>query len=213
MIQPQIDHLVYAVPDLAAAIDAFEADWGVRPAEGGQHPSGTHNALLSLGGERYLEIIAPDPTRPDMTELSFGLDDPPAEGKLVAWAAAVNDIDEAVRISRENGFDPGSIGNGGRQKPNGESLSWRSTQWGGAGWPPPGDGLIPFLIEWGPETMHPSVDAPHGARLAILRGFHPHIQRIELLLRALGIVIDLELGEEPKLSAVFDTPKGQRLLE
>lgn len=212
MIRPQIDHLVYAVPDLQHAIERIESEWGVRPLEGGQHPSGTHNALLSLGEERYLEIIAPDPKRPDLSGLSFGLDDPPEEGRLVTWAAAVNNIDEAVRISRESGYDPGKVGDGGRAKPNGESLTWRSTQWGGSGWPPRGDGLIPFLIEWGPGSMHPSVDSPHGARLAVLRGLHPDAPRIELLARALGIDIDLDVGEEPELIAVIDTPNGQRIL-
>ena len=42
-----IDHLVYAVPDLAAAVAEAEERFGVRPQAGGQHIGlGTRNALL-----------------------------------------------------------------------------------------------------------------------------------------------------------------------
>ena len=48
-----IDHLVYAVPDLAAAVIDLEARFGVAPSPGGAHVGlGTFNALLDSAGAR-----------------------------------------------------------------------------------------------------------------------------------------------------------------
>jgi len=58
----RVDHLVYAVPDLDAAVSDLERRLGVRAAPGGQHPGrGTSNALIAPGPDSYLALPAPDP--------------------------------------------------------------------------------------------------------------------------------------------------------
>src|SRR5262245_46770085 len=73
----QIDHLVYATPDLALGVERIERLLGVRATPGGQHLGlGTRNALVALGPSCYLEIIGPDPEQPRPSGLRrFGLDD------------------------------------------------------------------------------------------------------------------------------------------
>ena len=92
-----IDHLVYAAPDLAAAVAEVEERLGVRAQAGGKRIGlSTHNALLALGTQTYLEIIAPDPGQPRPSiRRPFGVDDLP-RGRPIAWALACDDIDTAV---------------------------------------------------------------------------------------------------------------------
>jgi len=205
------DHLVYAVPDLAAAVEHIAQEWGVRPVIGGQHPNGTHNALLALGTHTYLEIIAPDPAQPDPPlGRNFGIDDRPGESRLVTWAASTPDLDATHAAAQAKGYDAGAVMNGSRLRPDGVQITWRSTRL--VGWPPPGDGLVPFLIEWGEGTPHPSSDSPTGCTLVSLRAEHPAPAVIREMLTSLGLDVAVTEGAVPALFAVIDTPKGRKKL-
>ena len=103
-----IDHLIYAAPDLTAAIADLEDRLGVRAQPGGRHPGlGTHNALLALGPRTYLEIIAPDPRQPEPSAQRPFLIGDLNGGRLVGWALACDDIDQTVTEARSHGYDPG----------------------------------------------------------------------------------------------------------
>ncbi|MGH9137825.1 MAG: VOC family protein [Acidimicrobiales bacterium] len=196
-----VDHLVYAVADLDAAIDDFERGLGVRPGAGGQHPGrGTHNALAALGAGCYLELIAPDPAQPD-PELGrpFRVDTTGAP-RLAGWALRCTDLDAAVSKARSLGFDPGDPFEMHRTTVAGDELLWRLT--------PPSTGAFPFLIDWG-DTAHPSVSAPNGLRLVTFRIEDPDPSPIAAALAALGADVEVVAAEQPSLVAVIDGPGGR----
>jgi len=206
---PAVDHLVYAVPDLDGGIEALAQQLGVRPEFGGKHTGrGTHNALLSLGRGKYLEVIAPDPDQPPPTDARpFGLDNLHEPG-LVAWAIAVKDINAQAQQAREAGYDPGAVLAMSRRLPDSGELRWHLTLRlaGMRG------GLVPFLIEWESAENHPSRTAPGGCALVDLTAEHPRPDEIARQLAAMGV--DLPLAEAPRaaLIATIEGPNGTVVL-
>jgi hypothetical protein len=202
-VEPSLDHLVYAVPDLAAATRDFAATTGLVPAEGGRHLGrGTRNVLVGFGETSYLEIIGPDPDNPagPGVAMPFGLD-ALTRPRLVTWAVHPADLEVAAAASAAAGADLGEIWPLSRRTPAGALLEWRLA----SVHPAPLDGVTPFLIDWG-ATPHP---APALPRLTLrgLRATHPDPDAVSAVLDALGVRLDVEPGP-PGLAALLDTPRG-----
>jgi hypothetical protein len=199
---PDVDHLIFAVPDLEAGITLLEERLGVRAAPGGKHPGGTHNALLSLGGNAYLEVLAPDPEHgSSISSLAQALTS--AEPRLFSWAARAEDIESRVEAAAAAGFPIGDISALSRDLPGGAVLHWRFT------FPPPpeGAGVVPFLISWG-ESPHPSETAPGGCELVSLRGEHPDVDTVRRFLAAMHVDLPVRTGPVPAIIATIRCPKG-----
>ena len=180
-----IDHIVYTCARLEDGIDAIERLTGVRAVVGGRHLGiGTHNALLSLGEEAYLEIIAPDPSQPEPEQpRPFQLDDPTRHGRIVAFAlhptkkASIELLAASMRLEGE---PPGAIRAMSRDKPDGTRLSWLLTPLSRA------SGPRPWLIDWG-STAHPAATSPPGCLLAGLTCIGHEADRMEAVLGKLGL--------------------------
>ena len=201
-----VDHLVYAAPDLEAAVAKLEAALGVRATPGGQHPGrGTRNALISLGPTAYLEVIAPDPgqARP---EGPLWLDlDRLESPRLATWAArAGGSLDRLAAEAARLGVALGPVLSGGRRRPDGVVLSWTYTD--------PrtllAGGIVPFFIDWG-QSPHPSRSAAAGVRLVELRAEHPDPEHVRGILRLLEIDLPVDQGAAPALIATLETPRGR----
>lgn len=205
------DHLVYVVPELDEGIAAIEERLGVRAAIGGKHVGrGTHNALLALGRTTYLEIVAPDPGQPNpATPRAFGLDSV-REPHLATWAMAVRDIEAVVAHAKSEGYDAGVVFAMSRVLPDGGHLSWKLAR------RPDVDhdeslGLVPFLIQWDPGA-HPAQTSPGGCVLLDLEAEHPHPERVQSALDALGVAMPVMESGRPALLATIECPRGTVVL-
>ena len=203
MTDPQLDHLVYAVPDLAAGVAEFAARTGIAPVPGGRHPGGTANYLVRFGPTSYLEIIGPDPAA-DSAERphAFGLDTL-TEPRLVTWAVHPNDFEKTVSSAREHGYDPGEIEPLSRRTPEGVLLSWRLTRRAESA----ANGLVPFLIDWG-STVHPARSDLPQLHLTSFTATHPDPPAVQRDLAAIGVDLDVTAGPRAALQALLDSPLG-----
>lgn len=199
-----LDHLVFAVPELDAGARRVEETLGAPTAPGGRHLGlGTRNRLVDLGPHAYLEVISVDPEQPDpQCPRWFGLDHL-IEPRLVTWCARSADIPGLVARGREAGIDLGDPVAGSRNRPDGTRLEWtfsdpRSER---------GDGVVPFFIDWG-ATRHPAADLAGVCSFRGLRVEHPDPVRVGRWMRALGLDTPVTSGDAPRIVATLDTPKG-----
>lgn len=201
-----VDHLLLGVSDLDRGIAWVEMRTGLTAAVGGTHPGvGTRNALLSLGGRRYLEIIAPDPAQSDF---KFRIEVRKlSEPRLITWAAAAKDVDSLAKKALEAGFEIFGPQPGSRARPDGKVLRWKTlgvmNELGADGVEP-----IPFFIEWAPDSLHPSEDSPKGCELLALEIAHPKNGDVRNALARLGIEARVKTRERALLVATLRTPKG-----
>ncbi len=200
----QLDHLVFAAPDLESAVGELEERLGVRASAGGSHPGfGTRNCLLSLSDRAYMEVIGPDPeqSQPDFPR-AFGIDDLVGP-RLVTWAIGEPDLEGRVASALAAGYDPGHIFPMSRRSPSG-LIEWRLARRREI----LGEGVVPFLIDWG-TTPSPALSAQKGCTLLDLRGEHPEPVEVREMLATLDVVMTVAAAPEPALIATLATPRGE----
>lgn len=200
----QIDHLVYATPDLNQGIQKIERLLGVQPVPGGRHPKwGTRNAILSLGHHIYLELLAPDPDQHEFEGQRLFDVDKLSKSRLLTWVAKSNDLEELVDRASKAGLDLGEVSEGSRKRPDGSVLTWRLTDPYKIAY----DGILPFFIDWG-KTPHPAESAPSGCVLESFYGEGPEPDCIQESLTALGIELETKQSARPGLVATIRASRG-----
>jgi len=203
MVPVNLDHILLGASDLDAGIAWVEQHTGVRAAFGGVHPGrGTRNALLALGPQRYLEIIAPDPKQP-VQGLALQLQSM-NEPRVFNWAVHTGDIASAAKEVTAAGFAINGPNDGSRARPDGRTLRWKSFSL-----KDDRSGLLPFFIEWSRDSMHPSEDAPKGCTLKQFVPRSSSTQELEKLSQSLGLNVSVERAGDPGLSAIVLSLKGQ----
>ncbi len=211
-----LDHLVLAVPDLAAATEDLTRRTGVVPVSGGAHPGrGTRNALVGLrwrGSERcYLELLGPDPGQSEVpvqdTMLGLGHLGPGFTTRMHGWAVQPQDLGTTLTRARSLGIDVGEPMAASRVTPAGTPLSWRMAVPHPLGL----GGVQPFLVDWRGHA-HPSDDPLPVLDLLDLRLQHPDPARARQVLGALGAEGEVGTGRTPQVVATFSTPAGTVVL-
>ncbi len=195
----KLDHIMYATSDLDDGIAEIAALTGVAPSKGGAHPGmGTRNALLSLGADQYLEIIAPDPNQQLPGTLGAELIEHGGSG-IRGWAVATNNLaslhDNAARL----GLAPQPIIDMTRTTPDGVRLDWQLFLLRG-------NPLLPFFIDW-KESPHPAGTTPHGCRLTLFTITTPDADAMQSLMTAFEIDAAVAKGAAG-FSAKLRTPRG-----
>jgi hypothetical protein len=199
-----IDHLAVVCRWLGEGVGALEEAFGVEMSPGGQHfAMGTHNKLLSLGPECYLEVIsvAPDAPTPGRARW-FGLDTMAGPPRLGAWIARTDDMDTAVEALPKGIGAPLALSRG--------DLSWQITV--PSSGVLPFDGVFPAVIDWG-DSPHPCTRLPdHGFRLIGLEVRVPDPARYGAALGPLGGLPVSVVRGMPGLRAIIETPDGPVIL-
>ena len=214
-MQTRLDHLVVGAADLAQGAAYVKETLGVDIPYGGVHDKmGTHNHLMQLDGNVFLEVIAINPAiAPPGRPRWYRLDDPfirqriAAQPSLLTWVVNTNRIDAAMRQAAFSFDQAEQISRGG--------LSWYF------GLPQDGrllaGGMLPYLIEW-QTTAHPSRGmADLGCRLAGLEIHHPYPSWVRSILESieaaeLAKIRALPRDNVPYLTATIHTPKGLKVL-
>jgi catechol 2,3-dioxygenase-like lactoylglutathione lyase family enzyme len=132
-----IDHLVIAVPDLAAATKTYR-DLGFTVVAGGRHTGvGTDNALIAFRDGAYLELVGFYEPRPDhrwWEPLQRG-------GGLVDFCLQTDDFAGDTALLRRVGVDLAPPEARHRARPDGVEVRWTTALARGAH-----RGVAPFVI-------------------------------------------------------------------
>jgi Glyoxalase-like domain len=203
-----LDHILLGCNDLDRGIALVEQRTGIRAAFGGVHPGrGTRNALLTLGERRYLEIIAPDPKQNTVESYAaetLKLVQEATTPRLIGWAAHPGNIEAFAKKLGAAGITFNGPFPGSRSRPDGRRLTWKTLHLADDR-----NGLLPFFIEWGAESIHPSADAPAGCHLDRFSLADSNPAELSKVLRALGLDAPVEHGDKPQLHARISGPKSK----
>lgn len=146
-----IDHLVILFPKLDDAIETYRK-LGFQVLPGGEHPYGTHNALVTFQDGSYLELIAfKEPDKPHDHRWYRFLDRP----GLVDFAVGSENVETELERIRAAGVNYQDVKPGARRRLDGVQLEWRTL--------PPADdrtGELPFVID---DVTDRGLRVPSGA--------------------------------------------------
>lgn len=211
----RIDHLVIGASNLVQGAAYVKEQLGVDIPYGGAHDTmGTHNHLMRLGDELFLEVIALNPDRePPNRPRWYGLDDPHVRQSLynrpalLSWVVNTENINKLLQKTR-GAFGEATLISRGK-------LSWYF------GLPDDGrllaGGMLPYIIDWQVDSHPAKQMADAGCRFQGLDIYHPYPAWLDSILESIGAADLARIHPLPKNSQAFleahiETPSGPRVL-
>ncbi|MFK7963621.1 MAG: VOC family protein [Burkholderiaceae bacterium] len=202
-----LDHITVIAPSLSDGVAHVENQLGVAIPYGGEHPQmGTHNHLLRLGDDCFLEIIAVNPQaqKPSRPRW-FGLDTGHGiSSSLATWVLKTPDIQGDLLDSYQICGRAIDITRG--------DLKWKISVADDGTMPM--SGVFPSLIQW-PAGPHPAASMIDlGCALQSLEILHPEAQAISSAVkeRFSDPRVSIIEADHKGLSATIVTPAGLRVL-
>lgn len=181
----RIDHLVVAARTLGEGAAWVAERLGTAPAGGGKHAlMGTHNRLLGLGRDAYLEVIAIDPeASAPARKRWFALDTAAMKERLargpalIHWVIRTDDIAASVAAAP---VPMGEVTEASRG-----DYRWRITV--PVDGSLPAEGAFPTLIQWEGERHPAAALAEAGCRIDSLELGHPKAAELVAALKTMGL--------------------------
>jgi hypothetical protein len=198
----RVDHLVIGISSLELGASEIASLCGVRAVFGGGHPDmGTHNALITIGPQAYLEVLAPQPDAVLLPELGVlhSLD----SLTPMTWAVATNDAPATRQRLREAGFESSAPNPGTRTTPEGTTLRWYAFIVN-----LPDKTMAPFFIQWDPASPHPAATSPPGCTLAGIEIRTPDADTLQRLVDVLGVAVTVSKSEQPQMVVRLSGARG-----
>ncbi|AML49991.1 VOC family protein [Falsihalocynthiibacter arcticus] len=203
----EIDHFAIACETLSQGVEYVQDTLGIALLGQGQHPKmGTHNRLLSLGPNIYLEVISVDPNAPRPPHPRwFDLDSFSGNPRVTNWICRTNDLKAAIANSPENVGQPMAFERG----------KYRWDMAVPADGKLPYDGCFPALIQWHGNAHPASELADVNCRFLYATIQHPNTTELSSSLEPLQPPKGIRFvqGDIPAFAISIETPTGERTLK
>jgi hypothetical protein len=215
LLKTAVDHLAVGARTLEEGVNFIRHELGVEIPPGGVHPHmGTHNHLMRLGENMFLEVLAINPEGASPTQPRwFGLDDPAVrhsiarQPRLLTWVANTTDLAAATAGAA---LDYGTV----------NQLSRGDLRWSFA-LPEDGRllaaGMLPYLMQWSCEVHPSSGMAERDCELKSITLRHANSEWLGVQLRSIAAadlvhIETIPVGSEPEIVACVATPGGEKYL-
>lgn len=195
----KLDHIILVINDLEKGISQFKELTGISPVFGGVHPNSfTQNAIVSLGNQSYIEILAPRSDLDSIPKWIMEFEDLTPIG----WAVTSKSIDITRNKLLSFDYVISDPISGSRETPWGDKLIWTTFSLLDKN-----SFVFPFFISWEENVIHPSENAPKGCRLNELQLF-TNDNSLAKLSTTLNLDLSIINGPEDKIVLRIRTPKG-----